>query len=66
VTGWLEDCKAGAEALTREHRQAVLDLLHEGLTIGETQERLGLSLEAVCGVINANIGMASFLNREAT
>lgn len=62
---WLEQCESEAKALTAEQRQAVLDTIWHGKTIGEAREMHGLSLAAVCGVVNINIADAKFLNRKS-
>lgn len=54
-----------ANALPRETRQAALDLIRKGLTIGEVETALELSLEEVLGIINQNVLTTLNLGREA-
>ena len=60
-----ERLAAEVAALPLETKQRVLDLLHEGKNIGETREAVGLSLDAVCEIINENIHSASWLGATA-
>lgn len=52
---WRAQCKHEAKALPPEQRQQVLDDIRAGRTIGETCDKHGLSLAAVCGVVELNI-----------
>lgn len=60
---WLDECKKDAEALTQSQRQAVLDTIKSGKTIGETRDLHSVSLAAVCGVIDINLVSCSFLSQ---
>jgi phage-related protein len=52
---WREQCKHEARALPPEQRQQVLDEIVAGQSIGQTCDKHGLSLAAVCGVVELNI-----------
>lgn len=52
---WTEQCKKEAENLTQGTRQKILDELHAGRTIGQTREKFGVTLAAVCGVVDMNL-----------
>lgn len=58
---WIEQCEHEAKRLTPELRQQVLDQLNAGKTIGETRAKLGLTLAAVCGVMDMNIARNEYL-----
>lgn len=62
---WLKKCAAAANALPRAKRQEFLDLMWKGDTLGENSEKLGISFEAACGIMNANIENMKTLRREA-
>ena len=62
---WFERCESEAKALTVEQRQDVLDTIFTGASNGEAMTKHGLTLAAVCGVINLNISEAKLLNRES-
>lgn len=52
---WRQQCKHEAKALTPEQRQQVLDEINAGRSIGQACDKHGLSLAAVCGVVELNI-----------
>jgi hypothetical protein len=52
---WRAQCKHEAKALTPEQRQQVLDEINASRSIGQVCDKHGLSLAAVCGVIDLNI-----------
>lgn len=54
-----------ALSLPMATRQALIDKLQEGKTIGEAREAVGISFEAAIGTINMNIGNLKFLNCKA-
>jgi hypothetical protein len=66
--GWMEQCDQDAKGCSKELRQQVLTMLHDGKTIGETREHFGLSLAAVCGIVGMNINRHEYLtlNRTST
>jgi hypothetical protein len=49
----------------KETKQKVLDLMHEGKTIGEICAELNLKLDITCEIINQNIQKFSILRTEA-
>ncbi len=53
--GWSERCASEARALPKETRQKFLDLMHSGMTLGESGRECGISFEASCGIMNENI-----------
>lgn len=56
--------KREVASLPRETKQKVLDLVHEGKTIGEVRKELNLELMVVCEIINQNIKEIHYLSRE--
>jgi hypothetical protein len=52
--------QAQARTLPLETRQAMLDALHAGKTIGEVLKTFNVSLECVCGLIDMNIQRTTF------
>ncbi|MDR2055639.1 MAG: hypothetical protein LBQ10_07215 [Desulfovibrio sp.] len=58
--------KTQAKTLPLETRQAMLDALHAGRTIGEVCKAFDVSFESVCGLIDMNIQQTTFrsLRRE--
>ena len=52
---WLKECKTAAKALTREQRQAVLESVRAGKTLGSVAVVHGVTLQTVCGVVNMNL-----------
>lgn len=58
---WIEQCKHEAQSLTPELRQQVLDELRTSKTIGQTRDKFGLTLAAVCGVVDLNIAHNEYL-----
>jgi len=59
---WIEQCKHEAQSLTPQMRQQVLDELRTGQTIGKTRDKFGLTLAAVCGVVDMNIVSHEYLS----
>ena len=53
--GWLEECDKAASELTQEQRQAFLNELWAGKTLGEAREVAGVSFDAANGVVRQNI-----------
>ena len=51
-------------SLPKEKRQEILDLIREGLTIGEVRKKVNLDLDTVCIVITKNIESAHYLRSE--
>jgi hypothetical protein len=47
--------QAQARTLPLETRQAMLDALRAGKTVGEVREAFDVTLESVCGLIDMNI-----------
>ena len=58
---WIEQCKHEAQCLSPELRQQVLDELRAGRTIGQARDKYGLTLAAVCGVVDTNIVCKEYL-----
>lgn len=54
-----------AKGLPKETRQAVLDLIFEGVKFGEVASKLGITLDEVCGVYAMNLKKVPILNRVA-
>lgn len=52
---WTDECAAAALQLRRPQRQRVLDMIRAGVALGDAAWVEGISLQAVCGVLNANI-----------
>ncbi len=50
-----------ALALPRETRQAMLDALHDGATLGDVARAFCVDLDTVCGLININMAQIQFL-----
>ncbi len=63
---WIEQCKHEAQALTPEQRQQVLDRLWAGRTIGQVKNEFGLTLAAVCGVVDLNLVRTEHLTLNST
>jgi len=59
-----EELDAKVAAVTKEQRQQILDLLHEGKTIGEVDEIMGLETIVTGQIICDNIDNHSFLRTE--
>lgn len=59
---WIEQCQYEANNLTKDQRRKVLTELRTGKTIGETREKFGLTLAAVCGVVEMNIKINEYLS----
>lgn len=64
---WDASVKAEADAVPQETKQKLLDLLHEGKTIGEAQEACGLDTLITGKIITDNIQHMGFdfLRKEA-
>lgn len=60
-----EKNKAMALLVSKEDKQKILDLLHEGKSIGETREAVGLDLGVMCEIINQNIHHYGYLGKDA-
>ena len=53
--------------ISNKIKQKLIDLLHEGKTIGEAREEVGIKdLDVACEIINQNIGVYNFLRKEIT
>jgi hypothetical protein len=59
--------RADAEALPRESRQAFLNAVWSGKTIGEAQQLAGITFEEALGTIDMNISRSAYvtLNKDA-
>ena len=53
------------EAVPKETKQKILDLLHKGLTVGEVRKKVNLDLMVVSTILCDNIHAVHFLNKEA-
>ena len=53
------------ENTPQETRQKYLDLLHEGKSIGEARDIVGISFEAAIEITNRSIGKYLYLERSA-
>ncbi|MDR1946461.1 MAG: hypothetical protein LBQ51_04760 [Desulfovibrio sp.] len=51
----MQQWRAQAMSMPAEERQAMLDMLLAGSTIGQVMEAFRVPLETVCGLINMNI-----------
>ena len=56
--------KKKVAAVPHEIKQKIIDLMFEGLSVGEVKERVNLELDIVAHVISDNIGHYSYLKRE--
>ncbi len=57
--------QAEYDALSQDQRQLILDCMNVGFTIGQAMEWVGVSMDAVCGVIEHNIADFKYLRSEA-
>ena len=53
------------DELPYEKKQEFLDLFWDGNSIGEAKDKVGLSLDLACKIINENLESVSVLRREA-
>lgn len=56
--------KKEMDKLPREIKQKVLDLMHEGKTVGEVKKILELDTMIVAEIISNNLGTISYLKKE--
>lgn len=61
---WFERAAAAAAAVPVETKQALLDRMWAGATLGEAAAALGLNLEQSCGILNENIEQTRTLRRK--
>ena len=62
---YIEDLKQRASSVSLHTRQKLLDLLHEGKTLGEVRKELNLDLDVVGQIIMQNLDSLSYLRTEA-
>ncbi len=60
---WMQRCKKEAMDLTVETRQAFLDLMWQGKSIGEARDELDITFDAANGIMMINIADVSFLRK---
>lgn len=60
-----EKLQQKVDAVPQEKKQQLLDLLHEGKTIGQARDSVGLELIVAGEIITQNIVATHFLGREA-
>lgn len=61
----MEKLRAMVADVPKETKQKLLDLLHEGKTIGEATRECELDLQVSGEIIMQNIGKYEFLRKEA-
>jgi hypothetical protein len=62
---YMEKLRAMVADVPKETKQKLLDLLHEGKTIGEATRECELDLQVSGEIIMQNIGKYEFLRKEA-
>ena len=61
---WLQECADAASALTPLQGQSILDCVNNGETLGDVASAHGVTLEAVCGVVDLSIMSVSLLRKD--
>jgi hypothetical protein len=63
---WTDGCAVAAATLARPKRQRVLDMIRAGVTLGDAAWVEDISLQAVCGIMDASISERLTLLEVAT